>query len=270
MVVDSLGVETSDDYTIASLDVGLRALDFVLIRDRTTVGELAAHMGIGRSRAHRILRTLELRGYVSPSSSGRGFVAGPAIMRMGMPGATSPSERYAHRPVLECVREKTGEDVHAAVLTGDRVMVTEGRRSPRTPSIGLRIGMVAPAHAMAGGKLLLSLLDDGQVLSLLPMRLARLGPRTIVDRTVLLDELSVTRERGWAMALQESERDVDSIAVLLGGRTWRDRVALVVSCPTHRGGEKRLRELAAIALQAAGGPCEVPITQTSEGEDGCL
>lgn len=243
-------VDAGDAYTIAGLDAGLQALGLILERDRTTAGELAAMLGVGRSRAHRILRTLEARGFVVPSATGRGFVPGAAIMRIGSPGGTTPRERFEHRPVLELVRERTGEDVHAAVLTGDRVLVTEGRRSSRTPSVGLRVGMVAPAHAMAGGKLLLSQIDDGQVLSMLPSRLARLGPRTIVDRAALLDELAATRERGWAVASQESERDVDSIAVPLGGTSWRDRIALVVSCPAHRGGQKRLSELAAITLEA--------------------
>lgn len=250
--MSATAVESGDEYTIAGLGVGLRALDLVLSRDRTTVSELAVRLGVGRSRAHRILRTLELHHYVQPSTTGRGFVAGPAIMQLGMPGGTTPRERFEHRPVLERARELTGEDVHAAVLAGDRVLVTEGRRSPRTPSVGLRVGMVAPAHAMAGGKLLLSLLDDGQVLSLLPDRLARLGPRTIVDRAALLEELAATRQRGWASAMQESERDVASIAVLLGGSTWRDRTALVISCPAHRGGESRMRELAAAALECVG------------------
>ncbi|MCG2623684.1 IclR family transcriptional regulator [Arthrobacter sp. I2-34] len=243
-------VEAGDEYTIASLDLGLHALTLLLARDRTTVGELAAMLGTGRSRAHRVLRTLEARGFVAPSASGRGFVAGPAVLRLSAPGGTAVRTRFELRPTIERVRTLTGEDVHTCVLVGDQVLVVDGRRSHRTPSIGLRVGMMVPAHAMAGGKLLLSHLDDGQVLGLMPPSLARHGPNTITDRSSLICELAATRARGFAVASQESERGVDSVAVLLGGGTWRDRIALVVSCPTDRGGPGRLTTLGEQVLAA--------------------
>ena len=171
------------------------------------------------------------------------FVAGPAVLRLSTPSGTAARTRFELRPKIESIRTLTGEDVHTCVLVGDQVLVVDGRRSQRTPSIGLRVGMMVPAYAMAGGKLLLSHLDDGQVLGLLPPRLARRGPNTITDRSSLISELASTRARGFAIASQESERGVDSIAVLLAGGTWSDRIALVVSCPTDRGGPGRLTNL---------------------------
>lgn len=240
-----------DPYTIGGLDTGLRALSILLERDITTVTDLATRLGVARSRAHRTLRTLERDGFVSPAAGGRGFVVGPRLLALSTPHGSDPELRSLHRPLLGAVREATGEAVHTSVLLGDQLLVTDGRRSTHEVDIGLRVGMMMPAHAMAGGKLLLSHLDDNQVLALFPNpRLPQHGPNTIRDRDALLDDLRLIRRRGYATAIQESERGVDSVAVLLSGSSWRDRSALVVSVPAARGGKAQIERLAQEVLQA--------------------
>lgn len=232
-----------EGYTIAGLEVGLRALRFLETRDRTTVTELASALGVVRSRAHRIMRTLETAGFLVPARSGSGFVAGNGLISMSAISETDQAARRRNRAMLGRVRERVGESVFTAALMGDHALVLDGRRSPHEIDIGLRIGMLHPAHAMAAGKLLLSLIDEAQVVETLPATLTKEGPKTITDRSQLLAELARTRERGYAISIRESEPGVDSAAVLLSGESWRDRVALVVSVPVERGGEARMREL---------------------------
>lgn len=235
-----------NDYTIAGLRVGLRALTHVLERDVTTTGELAVALNIARSRAHRILRTLEIEGYAAPSSTGRGFVPAARMLRLSSPPASTPDRSHLNKQ-LDRIGAETGEDIHSGILMGDHFLVTDGVSAERLPKIGLRRGMLAPAHAMAGGKLLLSYLDPGQVLGLLPTQLSHEGPNTITDRAQLVANLKEIRRDQLATAIGESEHGVDSVAVLLSGSTWRNRTALIVSCPSHRGGEHRLRSLGKIA-----------------------
>lgn len=163
--------------------------------------------------------------------------------------AVQADHRFRFRPVLQRLRETTGESVHSAVLVGDQVLVVDGRRSVHRMDIGLRVGMTAPAHVMAAGKLLLAAMPDEMVDALLPRELVRTGPASISSRAQLWEELDTLRRRGWAMALQESEPGVNSIAVPLHGTSWRDRVAIVVSIPLARGARQRLEKLAAQTRQ---------------------
>lgn len=234
----------ADDYTLQGLEAGLTALRFVLGRDSSTVTDVARELGIARSRAHRVLRTLERSALIAPATTGRGFVAGPRMMDLAVPYGLDLATRFSNRPVIDRVFSATGESVHTAVLIGNQLLVTNGRKSSHEDDIGLRIGMMMPAHAMAGGKLLLSMLDDGQVLALLPPQLEKVGPRTTTERLHLLEELRNIRADRYAMCEQESERGVDSVALHLSGTTWRDRTAVVISMPSYRGGRKRLIELA--------------------------
>ncbi|WP_185972501.1 IclR family transcriptional regulator [Georgenia yuyongxinii] len=236
-------MRADEKYIIGSLDTGLQMLEIMLDRDSVTVTDLASELGTGRSTAHRVLKTMENRGFVALSSSGRGYVAGPKLVEIGSPRCLDPQSRLRTRPLLNRVLEETGESVHSSLLLGAQLLVVDGRRSVHQVDIGLRVGMVAPAHAMAGGKLLLSMLSDDQVDALFPSDLLRLGPRTLTTRTALLRDLQETRERGYAVAIQESERGINSVAVLLSGTSWRDRMAVAISVPAERGSWEELMNL---------------------------
>lgn len=233
----------------AGLEAGLAALELLLDSDRVSITEVVGALGISRSAAHRLMSTLQGRGYAALGAGGRGYSAGPALLGFSRIPAIEPEARFRLRPVLQQLREITGESVHSAVLVADQVLVVDGRRSAFRNDIGLRIGMTAPANTMAAGKLLLASMPNEAVVALLPVtRLVRRAPASIVTPERLLAALDEVRQSGWSRAIQESEPGVNSIAVPLDGAGWRTRVALVVSTPLERGAPRRLAELARLAL----------------------
>lgn len=217
-------------------------------RDRVSIGDVERATGVSRSAAHRCLRTLEARGFVTLSSTGRGYFVGAQMLGVSSDALSDPRMRARHREVLADVREKTGEAVHTAVLTGARVLVVDGRRSVYANDIGIRVGMTGWAHAFAGGKLLLAAYSDDQVGALFPAgHLPQSRGSSVRTGAALGEALAATRRRGWARAMQESEPGVCSVAVPLDGSHWRNRVALVVSVPVERGTIARLDALANVA-----------------------
>ncbi|MFS0865762.1 IclR family transcriptional regulator [Microbacterium sp. 179-B 1A2 NHS] len=235
-------------YHVGALDLGLRVIAMLSSRDSVSIGDVVRAAGVSRATAHRCLRTLEARGFVTLSSTGRGYFVGSQLLGIATDAILDPLMRPRHRAVLADLRERTGESVHTAVLLGARVLVVDGRRSIHDDDIGVRVGMTAWAHALAAGKLLLAAYNDEQVAALLPPDpLPQPGASTIRTASDLRTALEETRRRGWARALQESEPGVCSLAVPLDGSHWRDRVALVVSVPATRGSMARIDELAAAA-----------------------
>lgn len=71
-------MEPTRDYTIESLDTGLRLLRLFLTHDSLTVSGAAALLSVGRSTAHRVLSTLEGRGFAVRDASGRGYSPVPS------------------------------------------------------------------------------------------------------------------------------------------------------------------------------------------------
>ncbi|MDQ0792769.1 IclR family transcriptional regulator [Streptomyces sp. B1I3] len=248
------------NYTIESLDTGLRLLQLFLTEETLTVSEAARRLGVGRSTAHRVLSTLEGRGFAGRDPSGRGYEAGPELLRLGSPAGFDRAVRARLGAVLDDAARRTGETVQSAALIGDRVLVTDGRESSHPVRVMLETGRTRCAHATAAGKILLARLTEDQVCALYPQeRLSAVTPHTLVSRTSLLAELAEVRELGRAFSRGESVLGLHAVAVPLTGTSRRSRLALGASAPAGRGDDAALAERAeqlrrsAAALLADGG-----------------
>ncbi|MEU8504014.1 IclR family transcriptional regulator [Streptomyces brevispora] len=223
-------------YTIESLDTGLRLMRLFLTHDSLTVSEAAARLSVGRSTAHRVLSTLEGRGFAIRDSSGRGYSAGPELVRLGRPAGFGTAVREQVGAVLDDAVRRTGETMQSVALIGDRIIVTDGRESPHPVRVVLETGRTHPAHATSGGRMLLSRMTADQVCALYPReRLDEGSPRALGSRSALLAELADIRECGYALGRDESVPGMNTVAVPLAGSSWRDRLALMACVPAHRG-----------------------------------
>jgi IclR family acetate operon transcriptional repressor len=231
-------------YVISALDDGLRVLMLFLRTESVTVTQASA-IGITRSKAHRILSTLQARGLVEMSPNNRGYVPGPALLEMALPLGLDAKSRRMARAVLDEAQKRTNETIHAGVQVGSQVLIFDSRESSRENHIGSRMGQLRPAYCTSAGKLLLSRLSPKQLSVLFPSEeLVQYTPFTCSNRTELFAELAKTAESDFAMNKQESELGICGAAVILTGRTWRDRVSIQVSVPAERGSTSRLTELA--------------------------
>ncbi|MEV7399845.1 IclR family transcriptional regulator [Streptomyces sp. NPDC091267] len=255
----------SRDHTIESLDTGLRLMQLFLTHDSLTVTEAAGLLSIGRSTAHRVLSTLEGRGFAIREAPGGGYSAGPELARLGRPAGFAGAVREQVAAVLEDAVLRTGETVQSAALIGDQIMITDGRESPHPVRVMLETGRTHPAHATSGGKMLLSRMTTEQLCTLYPQeRLAEVTPHTLTSRAALLAELADIRACGYALSRGESVRGMNAVAVPLTGPGRRDRLALTAAAPADRGGDaalvRRAEELrlSAALLGAAGEPAAHP------------
>jgi DNA-binding IclR family transcriptional regulator len=243
-----MSMTAAGGYRIASLDTGLRALRLFLTHDTLTVSEAAERLSVGRSTAHRVLSTLESRGFAIRDTSGRGYAAGPELVRLGRPAGFGRVARDRLRPVLDDAVARTGETVHSVALIGDQVVVTDGRESAHPVRVALELGWTGPAHAV-------SRMTADQVCALYPREeLEQLTPHTLTSRAALLDELALIRRRGHAVSRSESVTGMTAVAVSLGGSSWRDRLALVAAAPADRSDEAATAERAALLGKSAALP----------------
>ncbi|WAP54847.1 IclR family transcriptional regulator [Streptomyces sp. S465] len=240
-------------YIIESLDTGLRLMRLFLTHDTLSVTDAARELGVARSTAHRVLSTLEARGFATRDASGRGYSAGPELVTLGRPAGYGPEIRARLRVVLDAAATATGETISAVALIGDQVIITDGRESPHPVRAVLETGRAHPAHATSAGKVLLAQLTTEQVCALYPEeRLPGVTTHTLVSRTALLSELARVRALGRADSVGESVWGMNAVAVPLAGHSWRDRLALMASMPADRGGASELARHAAALREAAG------------------
>src|SRR5256885_4343673 len=158
---------------VQSLDRALSLLDLISFSDHElTLGEIAGRSGLAKSTAHRLLRTLELRGFVArnPVSGSyrpglknfRGFQGGPLV----------------HRALAD-LAERSGETANLGTLAGAMVLYVDRADSPQALRWQLGVGERVPVHCSGLGKAILAHIRADAVERLLPPRLAALTGNTI-------------------------------------------------------------------------------------------
>jgi DNA-binding IclR family transcriptional regulator len=183
---------------LASVDRSLRLLEELARSGDLGVTELAVRIGAGKATAHRLVKTLEARGYVVQNTDAT-YRLGPRCLYLAQSVESSLDLRAAALPALAALRDRTGETAQLTVFDeGDAVYVEQVISLKPVRSVG-EVGGRAPAHCVSGGLALLAFgLADN-----LAYAASRAGssPTAEAERRLgrLEDELDETRERGYAV-----------------------------------------------------------------------
>lgn len=240
--------------SVQSVDRALDLLEALARHDGPVgVGEVAALTGLPQGTAHRLLRSLQSRGYVRHDVT-RKYSLGAAALRLG--DAAERSLSRSARPHLAELVALTGETGNLAVLEGDDVVYVAQVPSPRTLRMFADVGRHVPPHSTAVGKVLLAAMDRERALALLRRRgLTPMTDHTIVDPDAFVAELDRVGERGFAIDDQEQEIGVRCVAVPIG-RGEDVFAAISLSGPAERfaiaDAEALLAQMRRVAAAFAG------------------
>jgi len=222
-------------YPIASVDKALRLLRLFREQSRVRLSEASEHLGVAHSTAHRLLAMLAYHGFVRQEQDSRAYVAGPALVEIGLAAIRQMDIRLHARPVLEDLAATFAETAHLAILEGQAVRYLDAVESSRALRVAARTGATLPANCTASGKAMLAALPDAEVAALFAGgTLPALTKRSVSRLPGLLAELREARQRGYALNTEESEDGVASVAVPILGRGDAAVAALVVSAPVTR------------------------------------
>lgn len=195
------------------------------------VGELAVATGLPQGTAHRLLRSLQTRGYVRNDAS-RKYSLGASAFLLG--DAAQRSLARSARPHLGALVALSGETANLAVLEGDDVVYLAQVPSPQTLRMFAEVGRHVPPHSTAVGKVLLAGMPRERAIGLLGRRgMPPVTPHTITDLPAFTAELDATAAGGWAADEEEQEVGIRCVAVPVG-RDGRVLAALSLSGPAER------------------------------------
>jgi IclR family transcriptional regulator, acetate operon repressor len=196
------------------------------------VGEVADLTGLPQGTVHRLLQTLQQRGYVRRDRS-RKYSLGTGAIRLA--DAAQRALARSARPHLAELVQLSGETANLAVLEGDDVVYVAQISSPHTLRMFAEVGRHVPPHSTAVGKVLLAALPREQALAVLRRTgLAPRTPATITDLDAFAAELDRVAEQGWAADEEEQETGVRCVAVPVAGGPGPVVAALSLSGPADR------------------------------------
>ncbi len=240
-------------YPISSVNNALLLLLLFREEPRVRLTDACKYLGVAHSTAHRLLAMLAHHGFVQQEPGTRAYVAGPALVEVGLAVVGSLDVRAQARPVMEQLAGELAETVHLGVLEGADVRYVEAVEPTRVLRVAARTGSLVPAHCTSLGKALLAQLSDERIIALYPASEEPFQARTarsITTQSALLAEVARARRRGYALNTEETEEEVGSVAVAVKDSVGR-LAALAVAAPMSRLGKARTHEIAERLTEAS-------------------
>lgn len=213
----------SETGLVRSLDRALSILD-VLAATPQGIGlvDLSRHVGIAKSTAHRLLSTLEYRGFVERCPQDGRYIPGLKVS-----GVIDVRAAPRLRSALEDLAQQSGESVNLGVLHGSEIVYVERVESRHALRWGLTVGSRVPAHCSGMGKAILAELPPTvrqDVLRAAPLR--RLSHKTMTDPAALAAELRRVQADGYAI---DDEEYMDGVLCIAAAVRRGNRVVGAVS-----------------------------------------
>lgn len=189
---------------------------------------ISRSMGLPKSSAHRMLRSLGRRGLVERDERGR-YQPGMGLLALGLGIVDREPVAAAARTVLEAQAKALGETFFLVVARAGELMVLDKAEGTGFLRASPQVGSRVPVHATAAGKLYLAFAPEQLSAESVPEGgevLPSFTRRTRVDRVSLENEVRRSRSRGWA-----SNRDewIAGLSVIAAPVLRRGRVAGVVA-----------------------------------------
>jgi DNA-binding IclR family transcriptional regulator len=191
--------------------------------------DLARRSGLPLTTTYRLLAELERGEFVERAPDGV-YGIGRRLWQIAALSPLSRVLREAAMPSLRGLAGQTGFDVALAVGSGTRALYVD-RVVTRPKAVANPPGMSLPLPSTAAGKVILAH-AHGQLVEKCFSSLTALTPWTVTDPRRLSDQLTMTRELGFASNSQECHVGLAAVAVPVLGRVGDPVAALVLVSPT--------------------------------------
>jgi DNA-binding IclR family transcriptional regulator len=174
-------------------------------RDGLTNSEISRKLGIPKSSASYILRTLERRGYLRREAESGRYRLGLKILSLGGDAQANLDIAEVALPFMRALVEKIHMTVHLAVLDQGEAVYIEKVEAPGFFKVNTWIGRRMFLHSTSVGKCLLAWLPKHEIETLVKQQgLKKRTPKTITAITKLITDLERTKTEGYAVDDEEN------------------------------------------------------------------
>ncbi len=234
---------------LKTLDLALKVL-MMFTREKPVWGgrELANELGLNHTNIYRILETLEKNRFVSKDKVTKKYSLGYATWELGMIMYEGLNVNQLIRPILNRLKDETGESIFLTILDGEEAVTLEVVEPENKVKFSVSAGSRAPLYVGASYRAILAYMPDEFIESIIHSGLKKYTKTTMTDPDQLRAELEKVRERGWAQSQGEYTRDVIAIAVpLFDG----DEIigSVTVSGPIYRMSDEKIQQYLPLLME---------------------
>lgn len=226
-----------------------RALDILLCFSGTDselgLSDIAKRLDLHKSTVHRLLASLESKGFIRRHHSTDKYRLGWSILELVSNVYQSDALSSIVLPEMTRLRDQLGETISLYVRSGSeriRIQAVESNQPVRRVA---NIGSRLPLHVGASGKVLLAFDQEPW-----DQLLQECCP-TDVNREEFLQSLTATRDHGYAVSIEEREPGAAAVAAPIFSRQGEILAALSVSGPVDRFTPEQLQHHAEAVKRSA-------------------
>jgi IclR family transcriptional regulator, acetate operon repressor len=227
---------------VQSLSRALKLLNALAVHSQgLSLSEVAGHVGLPNSTAHRLLTTLQNERYVRFDSERSVWLIGVQSFCVGTAFVRSRDLVTIARPYMRRLMEQSGETVNLAISDRGEVIYIAQVETQKMMRAIAGPGGRAPMHCSGVGKALLAAADDAVAEKLMAnMELHRETAQTLITVQDLQRDLVQVRAQGYAVDNEENAIGLRCVAAVIYDEHGAPLAALSVSGPTARITEQRI------------------------------
>ncbi|MCL6552646.1 MAG: IclR family transcriptional regulator [Firmicutes bacterium] len=214
-----------------------RALDVLLCFDFETptlgVSQIARRLRLAKSTVHRLLATLEQRGFVRQDAATGTYQPGLQLFRLGRVVQNGMELRAQALPIMQQLQVACGETVNLNIVVGRARVCIEKVESRHDVRHFVELGKPLPLYVGASGKVLLAHLPQSEVAAVL-QEARREGRADDAYLAALPAQLAAIRRRGYAAGASERVQGAFSVSAPVRDHTGAVIAGLTISGPVLR------------------------------------
>jgi IclR family acetate operon transcriptional repressor len=207
-----------------------------------TLTELATDLEQSPATAYRVLVTLQNRDIVELDPVQQTWHVGPGAFRIGSAFLRRTNLVERARPIMRDLMEATGETANLGIERNDHVLFVSQVETHATIRAFFPPGMQSPMYASGIGKALLAEFPKDRVERITGHKLETFTPKTLTIQSLLLDDLTATRSRGYAIDDEERTLGMRCVAAPVFNATGQPVAGISVSGPISRVGDTQIQD----------------------------
>jgi len=181
--------------------------------DGLTNAEISRRLGIPKSSASYILRTLEAQGYVGRDGESGRYRVGLKILSLSRGALGGLDVRGVALPVMRRLMQETGLTCHLAVLDGYEAVYVEKVEPEGFIRMDTWVGRRMRVHATSVGKAIVAYIPEERLEVIVSKRsMEKRTPKTITTLPRLIKELEKVRAQGYAVDDEENNLGARCVA----------------------------------------------------------
>ena len=248
-------MNSTDTYKLEpnlALDRGLKILELIAEHKSLSLNELHQITGVGKASVLRLCYTLVQAGYAKKDPVTGNYSPTMKVYEIGLKTVQNFDKMTAINSTLIDLNTRTGRIAQFSVEDNNTLLCLQSvnQNSNLLSSVYTSRGGRSPLYCTSAGKAILSTYTNTDILARFErMDVRALTPNTITDPQLLLEDIVKTRQRGYALDMEENEMNLCCIGTIVLGQYGQLIGAISLSGNVFKD-EDEIKDISNILLPA--------------------